>query len=136
VYSSDPSPLAPASFLHAFWKYYSTSTSPTSTSNTINSTPEIVGYAQHDAHEVFIHVLNALHSHASLPSSHSPPITSASPLGCSCLVHKTFGAQLQSDVRCGRCFTVRSTVDPILDLGLDLDRGAGASNTLAACLRR
>ncbi|KAF9519687.1 hypothetical protein BS47DRAFT_1288052, partial [Hydnum rufescens UP504] len=122
VYSPGNSPIAPTSFLHTLWRFSilpsSSSTSPT------NSTSDIAGYAQHDAHEIFIHLLNALHVSARLSTS----------VSCVCVVHSIFGAQLQSDVKCGRCSTVRSTVDPILDVSLDLQPADGG--TLASCLRR
>jgi ubiquitin carboxyl-terminal hydrolase 22/27/51 len=61
-------------------------------------------------------------------------------MSCNCIIHSTFAGQYQSDVQCEKCHNVTSTVDPILDINLEL-RGKGgevlqSDNTLGACLRR
>ncbi|KAI9463201.1 hypothetical protein BJY52DRAFT_1253633 [Lactarius psammicola] len=68
----------------------------------------LAGYAQQDAHECLIALLNA---------------------GS----RDTFGGQLQSDMRCPRCNSFSETVDPCLDISLGLGPG---QNTLAGCLKR
>jgi len=81
------------------------------------------GYAQQDAHECFIALLNAIHKSA----------RGSTNISCNCVVHSTFEGQLQSDVRCERCGTVTNTLDPCLDISLELREG---QNTLGSCLKR
>ncbi|CAG7849164.1 Probable ubiquitin carboxyl-terminal hydrolase 8; AltName: Full=Deubiquitinating enzyme 8; AltName: Full=Ubiquitin thioesterase 8; AltName: Full=Ubiquitin-specific-processing protease 8 [Serendipita indica DSM 11827] len=89
---------------------------------------DMAGYAQHDAHEFFITVLNQLHS-GSADATHGS--------SCTCVVHQIFAGQLQSDVKCGKCGHINPTIDPMLDISLEL-KGVpnGKMPTLASCLRR
>lgn len=88
------------------------------------------GYAQQDAHEFFITALNLIHG----------TCRGSTNISCNCIVHQAFAGQLQSDVTCERCGNMTSTVDPMLDISLELKgkggEAGGAENTLAACLRR
>ncbi|GAA5988759.1 hypothetical protein JCM10908_006158 [Rhodotorula pacifica] len=115
-YAADPAPHAPTRFLYSFWR----------------SSHDAAGYAQQDAHEFLISSLNLLHSsstihHESTPSG--PP--------CPCIVHSTFAGELRSKITCGRCHHQSETLEPFLDLSLDLrDRKTGQmAQTLAECLR-
>ncbi|TEB19403.1 cysteine proteinase [Coprinellus micaceus] len=110
VYSDDPAPYGPTSFLHTLWKVASS---------------ELSGYAQQDAHEFFIATLNQIHS----------TCRGSTNVSCNCVIHSTFAGQLQSDVKCERCGNTTSTIDPTLDISLEL-KGNLPENTLAACLRR
>lgn len=114
VYSSDNSPYGPISFLATTWR----------------KSAELSGYAQQDAHEFFISSLNHIHSNS----------RGSTNVHCNCIIHSTFAGQLQSDVQCERCGNVTSTVDPMLDISLELKGKGGeivsGENTLAACLRR
>ncbi|KAL0945494.1 hypothetical protein HGRIS_000980 [Hohenbuehelia grisea] len=114
IYANDPTPYGPTSFLATIWR----------------ASPELAGYAQRDAHEFFITALNQIHTTS----------RGSTNVSCNCVIHSTFAGQLQSDVTCERCGNVTSTVDPMLDISLELKRKAGdtvaAENTLAACLRR
>jgi len=83
----------------------------------------LAGYAQQDAHECLIALLNAAHASA----------RGSTLLKCNCIVHSTFGGLLQSDVRCPRCNSLSETVDPCLDISLGLGPG---QNSLAGCLKR
>jgi len=83
----------------------------------------LAGYAQQDAHECLIALLNAAHASA----------RGSTLLKCNCIVHSTFGGLLQSDVRCPRCNSLSETVDPCLDISLGLAPG---QNALAGCLKR
>jgi ubiquitin carboxyl-terminal hydrolase 22/27/51 len=105
-------PLGPLSLLKTTWE------------NSI----DIAGYAQHDAHEYFIALLNQLHVGC-------PGATNEA--SCNCSIHQIFAGQLQSDVKCGKCGHVNPTVDPMLDISLEL-KGIqeGKGTTLASCLRR
>ncbi|TFK22778.1 cysteine proteinase [Coprinopsis marcescibilis] len=113
IYSEDDTPYCPTTFLYNLWR-----------------TSELSGYAQHDAHECFIATLNQIHSTS----------RGSTNVSCNCIIHNTFGGQLQSDVRCERCGNTTTAIDPILDISLELKTKGGdlasAENTLAACLRR
>lgn len=63
-------------------------------------------------------------SHELLEESHSFGLDRSSNNShskmCPCAVHRTFSGIMQSDVRCERCGRKNSTLDPFLDLSLDL----------------
>jgi ubiquitin carboxyl-terminal hydrolase 22/27/51 len=107
-------PYGPVTFLATTWK----------------ASAELSGYAQQDAHEFFISTLNLIHSTS----------RGSTNVSCNCIIHSTFAGSLQSDVKCERCHNVTSTIDPILDISLELKGKGGdiatAENTLGACLRR
>ncbi|KZV68313.1 cysteine proteinase [Peniophora sp. CONT] len=109
VFAQNPSPIGPTGLLAAAWR----------------SSSGISGYAQHDAHECLIALLNSIHA-----STPDPPET-----GCPCIVHTTFGGVLQSEVRCGRCANPSRTPEECLDISLSL-HSATTPDTLAACLKR
>ncbi|KAH9930059.1 uncharacterized protein B0H18DRAFT_160266 [Fomitopsis serialis] len=115
MYSENAAPYGPASFLATTWR----------------ASAELSGYAQQDAHEFFMAVLNHIHSTS----------RGSTKFQCICIVHSIFAGLLQSDVKCGRCGNVTSTSDPMLDISLELqDKGSGGHAehelTLASCLRR
>ncbi|KAF9072688.1 hypothetical protein BDP27DRAFT_1319811 [Rhodocollybia butyracea] len=116
IYSDEPTPYGPVSFLATTWR----------------KSQELAGYAQHDAHEFFITSLNHIHSNCKGSTN----------ISCNCIVHSTFAGQLQSDVKCERCGNVTSTVDPILDVSLELkekvlrDDKGNPVLSLGACLRK
>lgn len=106
IYSTSANAHGPTTFLATTWR----------------SSSDLSGYRQQDAHEFFISALNQIHSTS----------RGSTNVSCNCIIHSTFAGQLQSDVKCG-CGNVTSTVDPMLDISLELK---GGENTLAACLRR
>ncbi|KAJ6615868.1 hypothetical protein B0H10DRAFT_2039331 [Mycena sp. CBHHK59/15] len=114
IFSGDATPYGPITFLVSTWR----------------KSTELSGYAQQDAHELFISTLNHIHSNS----------RGSTNVSCNCIIHSTFAGQLQSDVICERCSNVTSTVDPMLDISLELRAKAGevaaGENTLAACLKR
>ncbi|CAE6487435.1 unnamed protein product [Rhizoctonia solani] len=116
IYSSEPGPFVPTSLLHCLW---------------VKST-ELATYAQHDAHEFFISMLNQIHA-TTLGSSQT---------NCTCLVHSTFAGLLQSDVQCGHCENVTSRSEIMLDISLELKPTSqsagtgGTETTLLSCLKR
>lgn len=77
--------------------------------------------------------LNLLHSSSTV---HHEPVPSGP--ACPCIVHSTFAGELRSKITCGRCHHQSETLEPFLDLSLDLrDRKSGQmAQTLAECLRR
>lgn len=82
-----------------------------------------------DAHEFCISVLDGLHSSCiisplSAGNSANDHDRRDARVGreCPCVVHKTFAAQLRSDLTCSACAATSTAVDPILDVSLDLKR--------------
>lgn len=113
IYSPTNTPFGPTSFLATTWKV----------------SAEMSGYAQQDAHEFFITALNQIHG----------TCRGSTNISCNCIIHQTFAGQFQSDVTCEKCGTVTSTIDPMLDISLELRSKSGepaTDNTLASCLRR
>ncbi|KAF8720618.1 hypothetical protein AX14_010860 [Amanita brunnescens Koide BX004] len=114
IFSDDSTPYGPYTFLATTWR----------------ASSELAGYAQQDAHEFFISTLSQIHATS----------RGSTEVSCNCIIHSTFAGKLQSDVKCERCKTVTSTVDPILDISLELKGKGGETasgeNSLAACLRR
>ncbi|KAJ6524236.1 hypothetical protein DFH09DRAFT_1264332 [Mycena vulgaris] len=114
IFSEEPNAYGPITFLLSTWR----------------KSTELSGYAQQDAHEFFISTLNHIHSNS----------RGSTNVSCNCIIHSTFAGQLQSDVVCERCGNVTSTVDPMLDISLELKgkagEGASGENTLTACLKR
>ncbi|EJU04777.1 cysteine proteinase [Dacryopinax primogenitus] len=113
-------PYGPTSLMHAMWL----------------TTTELAGYAQQDAHEFYLAALHQIHASS----------RGSTNVSCNCIIHSTFAGQLQSEVVCGECGNVTTTLDPMLDISLDLKGVAGSKNkhqlgvadenTLGACLRR
>ncbi|KDQ59150.1 hypothetical protein JAAARDRAFT_715565 [Jaapia argillacea MUCL 33604] len=114
VFSEDTNPYGPISFLATTWR----------------ASSELSGYAQQDAHEFFISALNQIHTTS----------RGSTNVSCICIIHSTFAGQLQSDVKCERCGNVTSTIDPMLDISLELKTKSGevatGENTLATCLKK
>ncbi|KWU45087.1 cysteine proteinase [Rhodotorula sp. JG-1b] len=78
--------------------------------------------------------LNLLHSSSVLHHDETAPADAAR---CPCIVHSTFAGESRSKITCGRCHHQSETLEPFLDLSLDLrDRTSGEmAKTLADCLR-
>ncbi|KZP22628.1 cysteine proteinase [Athelia psychrophila] len=111
IFSPTMTPFGPTSLLATTW----------------NASSELSGYSQQDAHEFFISALNQIHTTS----------RGSTNVSCNCIIHSTFAGQLQSDVKCERCGNVTSTVDPMLDISLELKgKSSDSDNTLASCLRR
>lgn len=76
----------------------------------------LAGYDQHDAHEFLGFVLNGLHA----------TITNTEETGdevgkeCDCIIHTSFGGLMKSTVTCSKCQNTTSTLDPFMDLSLDI----------------
>ncbi|KAG5439955.1 hypothetical protein PCANB_000237 [Pneumocystis canis] len=87
-------PYGPSAFLEIMWKL----------------SKELKGYAEQDAHEFFVCLMSHIHNH----SGSNVDVT------CDCVAHKTFSGILQSDVTCSACGNVTSTMDPIMDVSLEL----------------
>jgi ubiquitin carboxyl-terminal hydrolase 22/27/51 len=110
AYSGESVPYGPISFLATTWR----------------ASSELAGYAQQDAHEFFITALNQIHATS----------RGSTNVSCNCIIHTTFLGQLQSEVKCEKCGTVTSTVDPMLDISLEVEGDKDTEATLGSCLRR
>ena len=116
-YSGDRSPFSPQRILISMWAH----------------AEHLAGYAQQDAHELYMSLLDGLHHYTrSPPDPSNPPAPNSL---CTCVVHTIFGGQLRSDVQCGQCQTVSTAIDPMFDISVDLSTAA-AGSTLVECLRR
>lgn len=86
-------PIAPTKLLQVMW----------------HTSGELASYGQHDAHEFFISLMNQLHLH--LNGTH---------VDCNCIIHEIFCGYLESSVTCLMCGAVSTTIDPFIDLSLDM----------------
>lgn len=108
AYDGRMQPIAPAGMLEALWRY----------------SRDLAGYEQQDAHELFITLRQALHTHLG-----------GGMFNCGCIIHQSFSGVLQSDLACLQCGNVTETLDPFLDVSLDVRSGEGSLD-LTECLRR
>ncbi|KAI8903174.1 hypothetical protein EDD86DRAFT_215534 [Gorgonomyces haynaldii] len=96
-HSDQKEPYCPTSFLYTMWI----------------SQKHLAGYSQQDAHEFFISVLNEIHTKCA-----------GTNINCQCIIHKTFGGVLLSQIRCQACGAVSSALDPTLDISIDINSAA------------
>ncbi|ORZ34647.1 hypothetical protein BCR44DRAFT_1500383 [Catenaria anguillulae PL171] len=106
---------------------------------------DIASAGQHDAHELFIALINAIHTGLTHGTPGSPPPThrgtmlangnlaASIPQQCPCAIHSTFGGVLHSKLTCTGCQNVTFLSESFLDLSLDLKatEQQAASNTWA-----
>lgn len=104
MYCGKNTPFPPHHFLNAMWKH----------------ADHLAGYQQHDAHELFVSLLDGIHSSSG-----------GSVKDCLCIIHSSFGGQLQSVVKCLTCDSRSSTIEMFLDLSLQIKHYSVASNGLA-----
>jgi ubiquitin carboxyl-terminal hydrolase 22/27/51 len=88
------------------------------------SKQNMAGYAQQDAHEYFISLIDEIHKNCKHQTSQD----------CNCIVHKVFGGFLQSEVTCSKCNNSTCTDDPFLDLSLELKKGKKKKSGVLECL--
>jgi ubiquitin carboxyl-terminal hydrolase 22/27/51 len=72
----------------------------------------MAGYEQQDAHEYMHFMLNALHT--------TNGGTSSSQTQCKCFIHEVFYGELQSSITCDHCKSSNVSIEPFLDLSLDI----------------
>lgn len=85
----------------------------------------LAGFQEQDAHEFWQFLLNEFHSDYERVAERA----GVELLPCKCVAHATFLGLLESSVACGNCGAVRCTVDPFLDLSLEINH-----NNLYECL--
>jgi len=90
----------------------------------------LAGYKQQDAHEFFIATLNLLHTHLTNDArTHG--------MACNCIIDEIFTGELQSELVCTTCKGVSPTIEPFVDLSLDLSFDMGGQPiSLTNCLER
>ena len=94
----------------------------------------LAGFQEQDAHEFWQFLLDELHKdHCRVTGAgaHEP----SEP--CHCITHTCFSGELESSIRCTSCDSVTNTVDPTVDLSLEIRRinqKAQSSLTLYDCL--
>ncbi|KAF9029915.1 cysteine proteinase [Hymenopellis radicata] len=106
IYSDERDPHGPVTFLSTTWR----------------KAPDLAGYAQNDAHELFLSVINLIHTTSKGSTN----------ISCNCITHSTFCGSSQSDVKCERCGSVSTAHDLMLDISLELKD----ETTLTGCLKR
>lgn len=82
----------------------------------------LAGYAQQDAHEFYMALLDTLHNILNNNNNKSEQQTNPSNYhnNCDCVVHNTYSGKLRSDVICDICRQCSTTIEPIFDLSLDI----------------
>lgn len=108
IYDGQTTPVATHRMLEALWRF----------------SRDLAGYEQQDAHELFVALRNALHADLG-----------GTMYNCQCIVHRIFSGVLQSDLTCIECGAVAETLDPFLDVSLDIPAGAAPLH-LNECLGR
>lgn len=108
-FSGDHAPFLPDHFLYSMWTY----------------AEHLAGYAQQDAHELLMSIMDGIHSSCidQTPASFLPSAGSTHlrpPHPCRCIIHTVFGGTLRSDVTCSKCHTNSTALDDTLDLSLDI----------------
>lgn len=91
------------------------------------------GYQEQDAHEFWQFLLDEFHSDykiiAQNMNKHEPEDE------CRCITHVTFSGELQSSIRCLSCNEVTLTIDPMMDLSLEIKQKVkGTRLSLYDCL--
>lgn len=76
----------------------------------------LAGFQEQDAHEFWQFLLNEFHSDYERVAKKAGIATEP----CKCVAHATFSGQLESSVACGSCGAVTKTVDPLVDLSLEV----------------
>eukprot|EP00899_Mesostigma_viride_P006580 jgi/Mesvir1/15923/Mv08247-RA.1 len=99
AFSGARTPFSPANFLHSWWRYEE----------------NLASYEQQDAHEFLISTISAVHNGArSSSSKHASK-------DCRCIIHRVFSGTLRSDVMCAACGYTSTTIDPFMDISLDIE---------------
>ncbi|ONH69314.1 Ubiquitin carboxyl-terminal hydrolase 8 [Cyberlindnera fabianii] len=116
--SNKTSGFGPVNLLSAAWK----------------ANKSLAGYSEQDAHEFWQFMVNQLHkglNKGQSSSSASSASSNSSHKSCSCILHKTFSSDLQSSITCTRCGNITNTIDPIIDISLEVSQ----SPDLLTCLK-
>lgn len=103
----------------------------------------LAGYSEQDAHEFWQFLVHQLHKNdtkrirnnnnskeqtPSLDTNNNTSFTSTSSSHCNCLTHDTFAGELQSSIKCKDCNKLTITVDPMLDISLEISEKNSSSS--------
>ncbi|EGV65692.1 cysteine proteinase [Yamadazyma tenuis ATCC 10573] len=82
----------------------------------------LTGYEEQDAHEFWQYLLNEFHKdHMRLKSDMGEnDVFGHTYEDCDCITHKHFAGELESLIMCSDCDNTTRTIDPIMDLSLEL----------------
>lgn len=121
---------------HVFKEFYtSTSTDGYGMTNLLTTAwhkkKSLAGFQEQDAHEFWQFLLNEFHlDYERVTHTHNGPAAD-----CKCITHTTFSGELQSSITCLNCHRVTETIDPLLDLSLEINHLRKSDNlTLYDCL--
>lgn len=81
----------------------------------------LAGFEEQDAHELWQFLLNELHSDHERSLQRSSQLETEHNL-CQCITHSTFSGTLASSIQCQNCQETTETVDPMIDLSLEIGR--------------
>ncbi|TKA75284.1 hypothetical protein B0A55_05074 [Friedmanniomyces simplex] len=94
----------------------------------------LAGYSQQDAHEYLGFILNSLHTAITEDGAaeeegegeivRKKKEKDMKDSSCNCVVHQTFSGQLRSTVTCAACHNITTSLDPFMDLSLDIRSSA------------
>lgn len=91
----------------------------------------LAGFQEQDAHEFWQFLLNEFHSDYEriTGGAHSAD-------DCKCVTHTTFHGELQSSIRCTSCDSITTTIDPMIDVSLEIKQSKNSQEkiTLYDCL--
>lgn len=130
--STSTSGYGPSSMLSAAWKVRKS----------------LAGYSEQDAHEFWQFLIHQLHkndtkrlhdreSTPALDSDGDKKDLASNPLfKCDCITHRTFAGELQSTLTCADCGNKHVTIDPMLDLSLEIRERNESLKTLDECLQK
>jgi ubiquitin carboxyl-terminal hydrolase 22/27/51 len=101
MFSCEAQPFACHEFLFAMWQH----------------SDSLAGYEQQDAHEFLMSLLNGLHG----ANTRNPE--QLLPTRCTCIVHQSFASTLRSECTCSSCGYVSTSLEPCLDVSLEIPEG-------------
>lgn len=91
----------------------------------------LAGFQEQDAHEFWQFLLNEFH----LDYERIAHIMGVEANPCKCIMHTVFAGEFESSVACGLCGAVARTVDPLIDLSLEINHAnLKLAPTLYDCL--
>jgi ubiquitin carboxyl-terminal hydrolase 22/27/51 len=99
----------------------------------------LAGASEQDAHEFLQFILDEFHKNHFKAKVFEQLLDDADDHSdeCDCVTHRTFYGQLESRIRCHTCGNITATVDPMMDLSLEIKsipRRPSKAITLVDCL--
>ncbi|KAG7195028.1 uncharacterized protein KQ657_004141 [Scheffersomyces spartinae] len=86
----------------------------------------LAGFQEQDAHEFWQFLLNEFHSDYERVTGQNH-----SGEDCKCITHTTFHGELQSSIRCTSCDSVTTTIDPMIDVSLEIKKSKNSKDTIS-----